>query len=195
MTEQVWGADVEQLDALARDLKAAAGSLESIARSLAGRISGTAWSGRDASSFRADWQGQHASALRSAGAAMHTAATQIARTRPSSGTPVRHRVAASGTHRPPRAGSCTTCGAVPGGSVTRPETVQMMADAAAAGAGAAAVAGVFMPPGFDVVDIVGASAFAPPRPTSPRCPVWSASSGTGSRIRPARSWPSRSAWR
>jgi hypothetical protein len=35
-----------------------------------------------------------------------------------------------------------------------------MADGAAAGAGAAAVAGVMMPPGVDVVDVVGAGSFA-----------------------------------
>jgi hypothetical protein len=74
---EMWGADVERLDALARDLTAAAASLESIGRTVGGRMGSVPWAGRDASTFRDDWQSRHAAALRAAGETMRSAASAL----------------------------------------------------------------------------------------------------------------------
>jgi hypothetical protein len=73
----MWGADVEQLNALARDLTAAAASLESISRTVGGRMGSVPWAGRDATMFRDDWQRGHSAALRAAGESMRSAASAV----------------------------------------------------------------------------------------------------------------------
>jgi hypothetical protein len=74
---EMWGADVEQLDALARDLTAAAASLESIGRTIGGRMGSVPWAGRDATMFRDDWQSRHAAALHAARETMQAAAAAV----------------------------------------------------------------------------------------------------------------------
>ncbi|PRX16608.1 hypothetical protein CLV67_119189 [Actinoplanes italicus] len=73
----MWGADVERLEALARDLTAAAASLESIGRTVGGRMVSVQWAGRDAGMFRDDWQSRHSAALRAAGETMRSAASTV----------------------------------------------------------------------------------------------------------------------
>lgn len=160
MTDQMWGADVDQLDALSRDCTAAADELEASATRLAGRIAAVPWSGRDATSFRHDWQARYASALRSAGQALRAAASTVATnateqrqaSQASPGPTAGHRSTASRIVHDARAGAGWVGDAA--------EQVQVMADGAAAGAGAVALAGTVMPPGIDVIDFVGAGSFA-----------------------------------
>lgn len=157
----MWGADVDQLDALARDLNTAADRLESLTRLLGGRIGSVAWSGRDATSFRHDWPGRHAAGLRTVGEAMREAA----RTVTANAAEQRKASEASGGGSAGSPGWTAArvikdirqgAGKVGDGA----EQVQFLADGAATGAGIVALAGVAMPPGVDVVDIAGAGLFA-----------------------------------
>ena len=68
-----FGADVEQLRILARQLSSEADELLSITTRLGNRIDGVAWRGPDADKFRNDWNTRLVSSLRSAARALHDA--------------------------------------------------------------------------------------------------------------------------
>jgi hypothetical protein len=148
----MWGADVDQLDTLARDLSAAAASLESISRSLGGRIGAVPWLGRDAGAFRDDWQSRHAGALRVVREAVHAAAATV-----QANADQQRQASAAGSSG---GGDRSTFRSVAGWIGDQAEDVETLANGAAVGAGAVAVAGLLMPPGANVIDVVGAGAFA-----------------------------------
>jgi uncharacterized protein YukE len=159
MVDQMVGADVEQLDALARDLRAAADQLESLTRSLGGRITAAPWSGRDATAFRHEWQGRHAAAVRSAQEALRAAAgvvtTNAAQQRQAS-----QSAGGSGGGDPWTAGRVihdVRSGAGKVGDVA--DTVQLMADSVAVGAGGVAAVGLFVP-GIGWIDTAAAGTVA-----------------------------------
>lgn len=64
MAGTLWGADVEQLRTLARQLSKTADMLQQQSQQLSGHINNSpAWKGQDASRFRSDWNGSHRALL------------------------------------------------------------------------------------------------------------------------------------
>lgn len=59
-----YGADVDQLRALGRDLDREAEALDLMLTRLAGRIEQVAWRGPDVDRFRADWNGRLTTEIR-----------------------------------------------------------------------------------------------------------------------------------
>lgn len=78
-TGQMWGADVEALDRLGRDLDAAAEQLASIRSRLRARIHASPWQGNDAGRFASDWDGVHRTALGAAQDALRAAGETVRR--------------------------------------------------------------------------------------------------------------------
>jgi hypothetical protein len=138
---EMWGADTDQLDALARDLTAAAASLETISRSVGGRIGSTPWAGRDATMFRDDWQHRHAAALRAARETMRAAAAAV--TAHAGDQRKASEASGGGAHHDPSTASRILSGVRTGAGVVGDvaEGVQFGANVVAAGAGTVAVVG------------------------------------------------------
>ena len=63
---QMWGADADALDALARQMATAAAHLDTISRRISSQLAGSPWSGADADRFRANWSNRHRAGLRAA---------------------------------------------------------------------------------------------------------------------------------
>ena len=72
----LYGADVDQLRQLSRELAQQAEPLGSAASRVSGRVDNTAWRGPDAEGFRADWKGQHAATIRAAQQQLQDASAQ-----------------------------------------------------------------------------------------------------------------------
>lgn len=64
MPEQMWGADADALDRLAREMHAAAMRLDTISKQITARLMSSAWEGTDADRFRADWSRRYRGQLR-----------------------------------------------------------------------------------------------------------------------------------
>lgn len=60
----VWGQDVTQVRALAKQLSAKATEIQNIMQQLTSQLQNVQWSGPDAEKFRGDWQGQHMAQLK-----------------------------------------------------------------------------------------------------------------------------------
>lgn len=75
-----YGADVEQLRALAARLEQGAQGLDDAARSLGQQVmTATAWQGRDADGFRSEWGGSHRSRITAAAGGLRQAAQAVRR--------------------------------------------------------------------------------------------------------------------
>ena len=73
------GADVEQLDTLARRFEEECGAIESMIGRVAGQIGNTWWQGPDAERFKADWEGTFSAQLRQIGQALRDTGTAVQR--------------------------------------------------------------------------------------------------------------------
>lgn len=72
----LYGADVDQLRQLSRELAQQAEQLGSAASRVSGRVENMAWRGPDADGFRSDWKGQHAATIRAAQQQLQDASAQ-----------------------------------------------------------------------------------------------------------------------
>ena len=63
---QMWGADADALEGLARQMASASAHLDMISRRLSAQLASSPWSGADADRFRASWSNRHRAGLRSA---------------------------------------------------------------------------------------------------------------------------------
>lgn len=75
----MWGADPDQLDALARDLDTAAQRLDRIMSRLTAQVARSPWRGGSADAFRADWHRLHRARLSSASHFLRDGETRLRR--------------------------------------------------------------------------------------------------------------------
>lgn len=73
------GADIEELDRLAKAFDDAAMKLEQMTRSLQRLANGSSWAGRDAEAFRSDWNGKARGALQRSSTDLRQAAQAVRR--------------------------------------------------------------------------------------------------------------------
>lgn len=73
------GADPDELDRIASELKSRAGALAGFGTELGRQLRGTSWQGARADRFRSDWSRTHATAIRSASSFLRSAAVDLAR--------------------------------------------------------------------------------------------------------------------
>ena len=78
-TERMWGADVDALDRLGRDLDVASDQLGSIENRLRVHVHASPWRGGDASGFASDWEGRHRATLAAAQEALRAAGESVRR--------------------------------------------------------------------------------------------------------------------
>lgn len=72
-----YGADVEQLRALAKSMSQQSEKMTAMSSQLGQLLSGAAWSGRDAATFRGAWDAEHGPALRQVAAELRNQARQL----------------------------------------------------------------------------------------------------------------------
>ncbi len=71
------GADVEQLDALARRFNEVASQIEQMVGQLGGQIHSAWWQGGDADRFRSDWDGTYRGQLQNVCTRLQDTASQV----------------------------------------------------------------------------------------------------------------------
>ena len=76
---EMWGADLEQMRALAREFDAAAQSLDNTVGEVTSMLSSVAWLGPGGDQFREEWDGHHAPALRQASTGLAEAKSAVER--------------------------------------------------------------------------------------------------------------------
>lgn len=76
---EMWGADVAELRALAREFGAAAQSLDNTVSEVSSMLSSVGWMGPSGDQFRDEWDGMHAPSLRLASTDLAEARTKIER--------------------------------------------------------------------------------------------------------------------
>ena len=87
----MWGADVDALEALARQVAGKAEQLDAVRQSVRVMLYASPWTGADAEGFRLAWDGEHAASFASAVAALHQVSTVLAQNAESAATGVRDR--------------------------------------------------------------------------------------------------------
>ncbi len=71
------GADVEQLDQLARKFDQEANTIEQIISQITSQVGGTWWEGNDANNFRNEWNSTYTSQLRNVCQGLQNVAGQV----------------------------------------------------------------------------------------------------------------------
>ncbi|WP_395400235.1 hypothetical protein ACHMXB_17020 [Arthrobacter sp. UC242_113] len=75
----VWGADVEQLRNLSRQLSAGSAEIQRQRNLLTNALTNTEWTGPDAVAFRSQWEGEHVQSLARVAEALEQAGQQATR--------------------------------------------------------------------------------------------------------------------
>ncbi len=75
----LYGQDIEQVQALAKQLTAKASDIEGVISQLSSAVNGVQWMGPDAERFKSDWSGTHVPQLKQVVSALQSASQAASR--------------------------------------------------------------------------------------------------------------------